>query len=53
MRHKICYNIVNIVSKLSFAYQSVAPDLRIVLHLSDHTTKVNNFICLMKKKQKA
>lgn len=53
IQHGIGCNIVDIANQLSFAYQNMAPELKIFLPPFDYIIKANNFICLMEEKQEA
>lgn len=51
MQHCIRCNIVNIANQLSFAYQSLAPELRVFVSPSTEFTKAADFICMLEEKQ--
>lgn len=51
MQYGIDNNIVNIANQLSFAYQGIAPELKIYILASTKITKASNFIRALEKKQ--
>ncbi len=51
MRHGIGCNIVNIVNQLSFAYRSLAPELRVFVTPPTESTKASDFIRALEEKQ--
>lgn len=52
MRYGIKCNIVDVVNHLFYAYQSLAPVLRVVVLHPTNSTNVAHFICTLEKKQK-
>ena len=52
MRHGIRCNIVDITNQLCFAYQGIAPKLRVFVSPPTESTKAADFICALKEKKK-
>ena len=53
MRYGISCNIVDLANNLSFAYRGIALKLRVFVLLPTKSTRVVNFIYILKKKQEA
>lgn len=51
MQHDIGCNIVNVANQLLFAYQGLAPELRVFVSPLIELTKAVDFICALKEKQ--
>ncbi len=51
IRHSIGCNIVDVANQLSFAYQGLAPELRVFISPPAKLTKAANFIRALEKKQ--
>lgn len=51
MRHGIRCNIINVANYLSFAYQSLAPELQVFVLPPTESTKAADLICILKEKQ--
>ena len=51
MRHGIGCNIVDMANQLSFAYQGLAPELRVFVSPLTESTKAADFICTFEEKQ--
>lgn len=51
MRHGIGCNIVDITNHLCFAFQGLAPKLRVFVSLPTKSTKETDFICAIEKEQ--
>ena len=52
MQHSIGCNIVDVANQLSFAYQGLAPELRVFILPPNKLTKAVDFIRVLKEKQK-
>lgn len=50
MLHGIRCNIVDIANQLFFSYQGLAPELRLFVSAPIKSTKIADFICVLKKK---
>ena len=51
MRHGIGCNIIDVANQLFFAYQGIAPELRVFVSLPTESTKAADFIRALKEKQ--
>lgn len=51
MQHSIGCNIIDVTNQLFFAYQRLAPELRMFVLPPTKSTKAADFICLLKEKQ--
>ena len=51
MRHGIGCNIVDVANQLFFAYQGLAPELRVFVTPPTGSTKAADFICALEEKQ--